>query len=150
MERSRHEIETAQIKTSIDHGFPELNKPVLDARGGTTGLSTPGRQGCEELKVALLARVPFVGLQGLPRRSLGDRGRAVAGLRYAPCPRRRPFGPTVFTGNDHSGDDVVLQGWVRAIMWIVIAIVVVLVAGRSFISRPEAAQSPVEPVLGPA
>ena len=49
-----------------------------------------------------------------------------------------------------SGDDVVLQGWVRATMWSVIAIVVVLVAGRSFTTRPQRELSPVEPVLGSA
>jgi membrane protease YdiL (CAAX protease family) len=49
-----------------------------------------------------------------------------------------------------SGDDVVLQGWVRAIMWSVIAIVVVLVAGRSFTTRPQREMSVVEPVLGSA
>jgi membrane protease YdiL (CAAX protease family) len=48
-----------------------------------------------------------------------------------------------------SGDDVVLQGWVRAIMWTVIAIVIVLVAGRSFTTQPEREQpTPAEPVLG--
>ena len=49
-----------------------------------------------------------------------------------------------------SGDDAVLQGWVRATMWSVIAIVVVLVAGRSFATRPQRELSPVEPVLGSA
>lgn len=49
-----------------------------------------------------------------------------------------------------SGDDIVLQGWVRAIMWTFIAIVVVLVAGRSFTTKPRRELSPVEPVLGSA
>jgi membrane protease YdiL (CAAX protease family) len=49
-----------------------------------------------------------------------------------------------------SGDDAVLQGWVRATMWSVIAIVVVLVAGRSFATRPQRELSQVEPVLGSA
>lgn len=49
-----------------------------------------------------------------------------------------------------SGNDVELQGWVRATMWCVIAIVVVLLAGRSFTTRPLPDQSPVEPVLGQA
>jgi uncharacterized protein len=49
-----------------------------------------------------------------------------------------------------SGDDIVLQGWVRAIMWSVIAVVVVLVAGRSFTTRPQRELTPVEPVLGSA
>jgi len=43
-----------------------------------------------------------------------------------------------------------LQGWVRASMWSVIAIVVVVVAGRSFATRPQRELSPVEPVLGAA
>ncbi|HEX9863667.1 MAG TPA: type II CAAX endopeptidase family protein [Acidimicrobiia bacterium] len=47
-----------------------------------------------------------------------------------------------------SGDDVVLQGWVRAIMWTAIAIVVVLVAGRSFTTKPQGEMSTVEPALG--
>jgi len=49
-----------------------------------------------------------------------------------------------------SGGDAVLQGWVRASMWSVIAIVVVVVAGRSFATRPQRELSPVEPVLGAA
>jgi membrane protease YdiL (CAAX protease family) len=49
-----------------------------------------------------------------------------------------------------AGDDIVLQGWVRAIMWSVIAIVVILVAGRSFATRPQRELSAVEPVLGAA
>jgi uncharacterized protein len=49
-----------------------------------------------------------------------------------------------------SGDDIVLQGWVRAIMWSVIAVVVVLVAGRSFTTRQQVEPSPVAPVLGSA
>lgn len=49
-----------------------------------------------------------------------------------------------------SGDDIVLQGWVRAIMWTVIAIVVVLVAGRSFTTRPQGEPTPVELALGSA
>jgi hypothetical protein len=49
-----------------------------------------------------------------------------------------------------SGNDIVLQGWVRASMWVVIAIIVVLVAGRSFTNKPQVPQSPVEPVLGSA
>jgi membrane protease YdiL (CAAX protease family) len=49
-----------------------------------------------------------------------------------------------------SGDDIVLQGWVRATMWIVIAIVVVLVAGRSFTARPSPELTPSEPALGSA
>jgi membrane protease YdiL (CAAX protease family) len=47
-----------------------------------------------------------------------------------------------------SGHDVVLQGWVRATMWCVIAIVVVLVAGHSFTTRPQPEPSAVEPALG--
>jgi hypothetical protein len=46
-----------------------------------------------------------------------------------------------------SGDDIELQGWVRAIMWCVVAIVLVLVAGRSFTTRPQSELSPVEPAL---
>jgi membrane protease YdiL (CAAX protease family) len=49
-----------------------------------------------------------------------------------------------------SGGDAVLQGWVRATMWSVIAIVVVLVAGRSFATRPQRELSTVKPVLGSA
>jgi hypothetical protein len=49
-----------------------------------------------------------------------------------------------------SGDDIVLQGWVRATMWSVIAIVVVLIAGGSFTTRPQRELSPVEPGLGSA
>jgi membrane protease YdiL (CAAX protease family) len=49
-----------------------------------------------------------------------------------------------------SGDDIVLQGWVRATMWIVIAIVVALVAGRSFTTRPSPELTPAEPALGSA
>jgi hypothetical protein len=49
-----------------------------------------------------------------------------------------------------SGDDIVLQGWVRASMWVAIAIVVVLVAGRGFTTRPQAEVTPTEPVLGSA
>jgi membrane protease YdiL (CAAX protease family) len=48
-----------------------------------------------------------------------------------------------------SGDDVVLQGWVRAIMWSFIAIAVVLLAGRGFTTRPLHDRS-LEPVLGSA
>jgi membrane protease YdiL (CAAX protease family) len=46
-----------------------------------------------------------------------------------------------------TGDDVVLQGWVRAIMWCVIAVVVVLAAGRSFTTRPLPNQVPVDSAL---
>jgi len=49
-----------------------------------------------------------------------------------------------------SGDDIVLQGWVRATMWSVIAIVVVLIAGGSFTTRPQRELSPVELGLGSA
>jgi membrane protease YdiL (CAAX protease family) len=41
-----------------------------------------------------------------------------------------------------SGSDVELQGWVRATMWCVIAIVVVLLAGRSFTTKPQSELSP--------
>jgi membrane protease YdiL (CAAX protease family) len=49
-----------------------------------------------------------------------------------------------------SGGDAVLQGWVRATMWSVIAIGVVLVSGRTFTTRPQRELSPVEPLLGSA
>jgi membrane protease YdiL (CAAX protease family) len=49
-----------------------------------------------------------------------------------------------------TGDDIVLQGWVRATMWCVIAIVVVLVAGRTFTTRPSPELTPAEPALGSA
>lgn len=49
-----------------------------------------------------------------------------------------------------SGDDSVLQGWVRATVWSVIAVVVVLFAGRSFTTRPQSERLSVEPVLGSA
>lgn len=41
-----------------------------------------------------------------------------------------------------SGSGVGLQGWVRATMWCVIAIVVVLLAGRSFTTKPQSELSP--------
>jgi membrane protease YdiL (CAAX protease family) len=46
-----------------------------------------------------------------------------------------------------SGSDVELQGWVRATMWSAIAIVLLLLAGRSFTTRPLPDQVAVEPGL---